>query len=249
MASGRKNYFRHSFFARDDIKLRLLRDGVGVGFYFYYFSLLEACGTECEYESKCEFEFHNSIIRSLWGVNLKKSERVACVMQSVGLLLFEKRDKSFYFKIDNFPKYLGKYSTKKETNRPNKIKENEMKLNKIKGKITESEIIVLFNDTLGQKGQIKKYPGFSFSPKLRDEFIILWGSGIFKDLNDMSGYFQEVGKHKKLLGQDEKFDFVASLPWLLKLDVAQKVLAGGFQSVLSEEEKNEELRKEIFGDE
>ncbi|MGB1290554.1 MAG: hypothetical protein ACPG5Z_00380 [Pseudoalteromonas sp.] len=156
MASGKKNYFRHSFFARDDIKLRLLRDEVGTGFYFYYFSLLELCGTQCEYESKTQFEFHNSIIRSLWGVNLKKSERTATKMNLVGLLLFEKREKSFYFEIPNFPKYLGKYQNKITPNRPNKRKENKIKENKIKSEFDFEEIYQNYPRRLGKKqGLIK----------------------------------------------------------------------------------------------
>ena len=127
MASGKKNYFRHSFFARNDMKLRLLRDSVGVGFYFYFFTLLELCGESSEDKLMPFYEFHDSQIRSLWGVNLKKSERIACVMHSVGLLEFEKRGKSFWFNIPNLPKYLGKYTNKNTSNGPNKIKENKRK--------------------------------------------------------------------------------------------------------------------------
>jgi len=130
LASGKKNYFRHSFFARDDIKLRMLRDGIGIGFYFYFFSLLELCGTECEDESKEEFLFHPSIIRSLWSANLNKCERISNEMQRVGLLLFEKRDKTFWFRIPKFAKYLGRYTSKVTTNVPNERKGNESKGNK-----------------------------------------------------------------------------------------------------------------------
>jgi hypothetical protein len=129
MANGRKNYFRHSFFARNDIKLRKLRDELGVGFYFYFFTLLEQCGEESSDNLRENYEFHDSIIRSLWGVNLKKSEHVASVMSAVGLLFFEKREKTFYFEIPNFAKYLGKYEIKNESNTPNKRKENKRKEN------------------------------------------------------------------------------------------------------------------------
>ena len=132
MASGRKNYFRHSFFARNDIKMRHLRDQLGVGFYFYFFSLLEQCGeASCE-SLKENYEFHDSIIRDLWGVNLKKCVHVASVMSAVGLLLFEKREKTFYFEIPNFAKYLGKYESKLQTNTSNKRKEKKRKENEIK---------------------------------------------------------------------------------------------------------------------
>jgi len=140
MASGKKNYFRHSFFARNDIKMRLLRDQVGIGFYFYFFSLLEQCGESCCDEFNETFVFHNSIIRSLWGVNLKKSERVANEMHAVGLLFFEKVENTFEFTIPNFAKYLGKYTNKKEPNRPNKKKRKEIKRKEIKKEKVEIDI-------------------------------------------------------------------------------------------------------------
>ena len=127
MASGKKNYFRHSFFARNDMKLKLLRDKVGVGFYFYFFSLLEQCGEASSDQLKDIYEFHDSTIRSLWSVNLKKSERIANEMMSVGLLEFKKLENSFQFTIPNFAKYLGKYETKNDPNSPNKRKEKEIK--------------------------------------------------------------------------------------------------------------------------
>lgn len=156
MANGKKNYFRHSFFARNDIKLLRLRDEVGVGFYFYFFSLLELCGEESSDELKEEYEFHHSTIRNLWGVNLKKSERVASVMNAVGLLEFEKREKSFVFKLPNFSKYLGKYTIKKESNTPNKRKEKEKKRkeSKVKEKQTvETKVSPIVCDVVDYMNQ------------------------------------------------------------------------------------------------
>lgn len=134
MASGKKNYFRHSFVAHKDIKLLQLRDKIGIGFYFYYFTLLEICGEESSDEPKTEFEFHDSVIRNLWCVNLKKSERIANEMHTVGLLEFKKREKSFWFSIPKILKYLGKYQTKITPNGSNKRKGKEIKENKSKGK-------------------------------------------------------------------------------------------------------------------
>jgi len=127
MASGKKNYFRHSFFARNDIKLKLLRDKIGVGYYFYFFTLLEQCGEASSDELQEIYTFHDSTIRSLWGVNLKKSERVANEMASVCLLEFKKVKNTFTFKIPNLSKYLGQYETKSPSNMSNKRKEKERK--------------------------------------------------------------------------------------------------------------------------
>lgn len=134
MASGKKNYFRHSFFAHNDIKMKRFRDEVGIGFYFYYFSLLECLGTECEYESKDQFEVHFSTFRSLWGGNLKKINNILNKMNAVGLIFCENADNSFIISIPNFPKYLGKYTNKIDSNYPNKRKEKESKVKESKVK-------------------------------------------------------------------------------------------------------------------
>jgi hypothetical protein len=109
----------------------MLRGRVGVGFYFYYFSLLEQCGEASSDELKEEYTFHDSTIRNLWCINLKKSERVAIEMMSVGLLEFKKAQNTFQFTIPNLAKYLGKYDSKSISNNPNKRKEKEIKENKI----------------------------------------------------------------------------------------------------------------------
>lgn len=132
MASGKKNYFRHSFFARDDLKLRMLRDEIGTGFYFFYFSLLELCGTQCEDKAKTYFEFHESQIRQLWDIKPARCQYYATAMDACCLLKFKKAGKTFQFTIDNFPKFLGKYQNKNKTKTPNKRKENKIKENKIK---------------------------------------------------------------------------------------------------------------------
>jgi hypothetical protein len=141
MARGRKNYFRHSFTARNDIKLRLLRDEIGVGFYFYFFSLLELCGEESAEDLQEEYVFHDSLIRSLWGVNLKKSERIAYQMDAVGLLLFKKHKKTFKFTVPNFSKYIGKYESKCTLNVPNKRKEKKVKEKKGKKNFKNKNVI------------------------------------------------------------------------------------------------------------
>ncbi len=127
MASGKKNYFRHSFSAHNDIKLLELRDEIGVGFYFYYFSLLELCGEASSENLKDFYEFHHSTIRKLWGVSLSKSEKIASKMHCVGLLEFQKMEKSFIFTIPNFAKFMGKYTNKITSNVPNKRKEKKRK--------------------------------------------------------------------------------------------------------------------------
>lgn len=146
MNKGQTNYFRHSFFARNDIKLLRLKDEVGIGFYFFYFSLLELCGENYSDQTGDEFVFHDSTIRSLWRVNLKKSERIAIKMSAIGLLEFEKRSKTFWFRVPNLPKYLGKYTKKDAKNSPNKERNKE--INKEINKEKEKEIKNDFSEAL-----------------------------------------------------------------------------------------------------
>lgn len=71
MASGKKNYFRHSMNARNDHKLRAFMDSFGRNWrdgYFYFFTLLELCGPDAQ-DGKEEHTVHLKTLRDLWGTN------------------------------------------------------------------------------------------------------------------------------------------------------------------------------------
>jgi len=167
MASGKKNYFRHSFFARNDIKLRFLKDEVGVGFYFYYFTLLELCGEFSAENLQSQYVFHNSIIRQLWGVNLKKCRTISEKMNAVGLLEFKKGESTFTFVIPNYSKYLGRYSTKLDSNTSNKRKEKKRKEKKSKV-IEKDEVKTSEMDNISEIiRHLNSSTGKNYSPKTR----------------------------------------------------------------------------------
>lgn len=176
MANGKKNYFRHSFFARNDIKLLQLRDRIGVGFYFYFFTLLELCGEQSADELQPFYEFHDSTIRNLWCVNLKKSERIANEMHAVCLLKFEKREKSFRFEIPNLAKYLGKYTIKNESKPVSKEKESKEKKNKVKKEksptIKKHDVLGEFCDYEHLFCNISKSTQKKFAAKYQLEYIL-----------------------------------------------------------------------------
>jgi len=241
MANGKKNYFRHSFFARNDIKLLQLRDSIGVGYYFYFFTLLEICGEESADNLQDEYEFHDSTIRSLWRINLKKSERIANEMHTVGLLEFEKREKSFWFKIPNFMKYLGKYTNKKESKGPNKSKEKERKEKKSKTniqndfnsipkskklEITPANIQQLYNQLIAPKlGTVCH----GFSPSQRDSLVEIIQTTL-KSKKEWEDFFNSVQLSNKLMGQDPdyKHKFVPS--WMCDQDKIIKILNGEYSN-------------------
>jgi len=136
MASGKKNYFRHSFFASNNVKLRGMMDELGKEAYFYYFVLLENCGQLCESETLTEFTFHESQLRSMWCVNTRKLKRIVEVLDKFDLSLTkvspnlcETTAKLYKFSIPNFPKYLGRYTNKidKEKERKEKKRKENIK--------------------------------------------------------------------------------------------------------------------------
>lgn len=216
MANGKKNYFRHSFFARNDIKLLRLRDEIGVGFYFYFFSLLELCGEESSDELKEFYEFHNSTIRSLWGVNLKKSEHVASVMSAVGLLEFKKLEKSFWFNIPNLSKYLGRYTNKKESNTPNKRKEKKRKVNEKKANDNLSskellEVVDLWNLMAKEYGLSKiGYPASKGRPEKFSKAL-----KIVPEIDSWKKIISMVPKESWRLGKNDR-NWTATFDWLIQ---------------------------------
>jgi len=216
MASGKKNYFRHSFFARNDMKLLELRDEIGIGFYFYFFTLLELCGEQSAEELRDNYEFHDSTIRSLWSVNLKKGVHVASVMHAVGLLEFKKLEKSFWFKVPNLSKYMGKYTNKI----PSKslIKEKEIKLNerKVKGTpslglcagLSEPEMMLLvgkYGEALVQGSVEKDFNYYQKNP-MRKSFFDFFSDSLSRKSQWVSGDTEK--KKKELDDIDETINAV-----------------------------------------
>lgn len=227
MANGKKNYFRHSFFARNDIKLLQLRDRIGVGFYFYFFTLLELCGEQSADELQPFYEFHDSTIRNLWCVNLKKSERIANEMHAVCLLKFEKREKSFRFEIPNLAKYLGKYTTKNESKPVSKGKERKEKESKgkeRKEKFNAHDVIKIYNELCPVK-----HRGFDMTPLALEDFLVTTGFKPFDTLDGWREIFTKV--------RDSEFcnsDNWCNLSWLVKADNAMKVLNGAYDNKASD---------------
>lgn len=127
MASGKKNYFRHSFFARNDDFVILLIEKFGYQGYFLWFGLLEICG-EIAADSYPEyFKIHNSrLLRSL-RCKQSKLDSFLTLATYESRTNWERIENNHYIQIVNFPKYLGKYGNLDEPNCSNKRKENKRK--------------------------------------------------------------------------------------------------------------------------
>ena len=226
MASGRKNYFRHSFFAHEDEKLQKIIDKLGFEGYGYYFALLELCGRQCTDEVKNPITLHLQSLRSVWRKQSKSCIKVLKELEQSGLFVVTFKESLVELDIPNFSKYLGKYTNKKSPNSSNKIKENKIKLNKMKGKENtplEHEVINLFNSILAGNGRVQHYAGFSLPPKAREEYTALCGFKGFQTEDDFISYFELIRSTPKLIGTDEKFNINITLPWILQADNAIKI--------------------------
>ncbi len=131
MASGRKNYFRHSFFARNDEVILELIDQFSYKGYFFWFALLEICGEQASDEYPEKFKFHQSRLYRELRCNKRSLEPVLDFLQGCNRLVWNKTEKYYEIDIANFPKYLGKYTSKTEPNSRNKRKEKKNKENNI----------------------------------------------------------------------------------------------------------------------
>lgn len=142
MASGKKNYFRHSMNARNDHKLRAFMDLFGRNWregYFYFFTLLEMCGSDAQ-EGKTEHTFHKKTLRDLWGTSAQGVHDVCMKCTQSALVVCTVSADHVTFSLPNLLNYTGKY----DSIAPNKRKEKENKEKEINN-IKPSPLSFLFH--------------------------------------------------------------------------------------------------------
>ncbi|MFT5519622.1 MAG: putative phage protein (TIGR02220 family) [Enterobacterales bacterium] len=127
MASGKKNYFRHSMSAFEDDKIQDAIDKLGYEGYAYYFILLEVLAKQCEDEVKNPIRIHQQSLRNVWRKHTKSCIKVVEKLQESGLFVATFNESFIEFDIPNLAKYLGKYSNKSSPNLSNKRKEKKRK--------------------------------------------------------------------------------------------------------------------------
>lgn len=154
MASGKKNYFRHSFQAGKDDKIVNLIADHGKSAYFHYFRLLELCGEQAAGSVPEKFVFHRRTLCAELMVTNSKLGHHLLAMQSSLLLQYFMDDRKVELLIPNLVKYLGKYSTKITSNTPNKKKEKEIKVNEIKRKERKETT----DESVAKKAAARKAP-------------------------------------------------------------------------------------------
>lgn len=144
MASGKKNYFRHSVFARNDEFILEAIDKFGYKAYFYWFALLEICAEQAADEYPESFKFHQSRLYRELRCNKRSLKPVLDYFQTSMKLVYNKSENYYEIQIPNLAKYCGSYK-KTETERvPNKKKEKEIKVKETKG--TDSVCVFDFDE-------------------------------------------------------------------------------------------------------
>ena len=137
MASGKKNYFRHSFGAHNDEKLVKIIEKYGMAGYAYFWIILELCGEQASENVPEKFIFHQRTLLS--NLLVRKDKLHSYLVTTTQLLLINATIDGTIIElcIPNLAKYLGKYSNKNTSNTPNKRKENKRKEKEIKTNDTD----------------------------------------------------------------------------------------------------------------
>ena len=235
VASGKKNYFRHSMNAFEDDKIQCAIDKLGYAGYAYYFILLELLARQCETECKNPIRIHQQSLRNVWRKHTKSCVKVIEKLQESGLFVATFKESYIEFDIPNLSKYLGRYEPKKSPNgskerKGKKRKEKESKLPLGEYAYFPDDVIQLWNDTMTYK------------------FPYCRGLGSGEHLNN----FIESTQHMKTLqdwvelfelckGLEEYEKWNVNLNWLVNYDNALKVFNGNFKPKfrgLTEEDVN-----------
>jgi uncharacterized phage protein (TIGR02220 family) len=131
MASGKKNYFRHDFNARNDSNIDALIRKFGLSGYYYYFSLVEIFAQSCSDEFKESQTYNQS--RLYRELRLKHGKLISFLTyaQGMSMLSYTYVEPMFNISIPKLSKYMGKYnSNSSNKTKVNEIKEKKRKVNK-----------------------------------------------------------------------------------------------------------------------
>ncbi len=135
MASGKKNYFRHSFHARKHSDIAGLIEDHGKEAYFHFFALVELCAEQASdsFPEDSRFTFRRSTVcRELLVTNSRLSRHLLVTVPSLvdDIVVTENSVEILFPKL---AKYMGKYETKSTSKTPNKeikeIKKETLALN------------------------------------------------------------------------------------------------------------------------
>jgi hypothetical protein len=128
MASGKKNYFRHSFNARNDEFIVSLMNEFGEKGYYMWFALCEMSGELLADGHSWPLKYNQSRLYKELRCNHSKLHLFLTYCQDRSKISSAYVEPIFSLEIPSLSKFVGKYSE----NAPNKRKEKEIKENEIK---------------------------------------------------------------------------------------------------------------------
>lgn len=229
MASGKKNYFRHSASARKDSKLVNLISNYGKEAYYHYFALLEMCAEKAlaeDLKGDEEFVFHKRTVCAELMVTPQRLSGHLLAIQSSLLGDLVVTSDQVKIKFDKLPKYLGRYENKISPNSSKERKEKERKENKIitdeTKRLTPDEVVDLWNREFAKPSQTT--PGLG-SGKHLDNCIESLSH--LKTLGDWRTLFSKATSNEFLSSGIDSWR--VNLLWLVDYDNALKVLSGNFE--------------------
>lgn len=134
MASGKKNYFRHSFHARKHPDIVGLIEDHGKEAYFHFFALTEVCAEKASDQTKPDWNFvfrRSTLCRELLVTNSRLGRHLLAMVPSLvdDIVVTEKDVQILFPKLS---KYMGWYDSKSDSKTSNKTKLNETKSNETK---------------------------------------------------------------------------------------------------------------------
>lgn len=134
MASGKKNYFRHSFHARKHPDIVGLIEDHGKEAYFHFFALAEVCAEKASDQLNPDWKFifrRSTLCRELLVTNSRLVRHLVAMTPSLvdQVVATEKEVQILFPKLS---KYMGWYESKLDSKTSNKTKLSEIKQNEIK---------------------------------------------------------------------------------------------------------------------
>lgn len=231
-----RNYFRHSFNAHNNIKIRQIIDDMGMEGYGYYFSLIEIYGNAFLDKNEDGFvEIHQSIFRGVWRKSNKSCEKVITKFQQSSIILCTKVHDSYRLSIPNFLKYYGPYE-KLKGKRKEKEKEKKRKEKDTLEKECVSESPLRINQVMidwneifnGLDSPIKKIN------KITDEYEFLINSAMkefpcLREIGSWKTYFEKIIDIEFLNGGGSS-NWICDFEWCVTTKNIQKVISGKYDT-------------------
>ena len=136
MATGNKEFFRHSTDAHLNHKIMGMVDKYGKESYYHYFVLVELCARKAlQYSiTPRKFTLNRGLLRTSFRIKNSRLKFHLNAMKNHELIDFELDDSNAYVSIVSLTKYLGKYEKKIEIKEatPKRTPEQKEKAKKVK---------------------------------------------------------------------------------------------------------------------